>query len=208
MPTTPSEALQQLQTQTESFLSKYPVRIFGDPTGSQVSNYRIEDGGASQRPGSILHTAHMHATQMFLIKAQGAAVGNPAGSVWFTAHSVKMFESNNPSAIGTYTLPVATGPGLMVTGQLSGCAFAVHDNGDGSLVVAHIRPGQQLDPTTLHRTLKKTDYWNVVYGREDYSADRRASIVGCRVGGRWSIWAQKQDGTTGDYRVRKVKRII
>jgi hypothetical protein len=209
MPITPAQALLELQTQTNAFLSRYVIRIFGDPSGSHVASYRIEDGGASQRPGSILRTAHMHTTQLFQVRAQRAAAGNnPPGAVWFTAHSVKMFESNNIAGIGTYTLPVVGGPDLMLTGQLSGCSFAIHDVGDGSLVVAHIRPSQYLTAETLHNVLQKTPYWTTVYGRDDYSQDRAVSIVGARIGGRWRVWAQKQDRTTGDYEIRKVKQLI
>lgn len=210
MPISPSQALNMLQNQPETFLRKYPVRIFGDPTGSHVAHYRLEDGGASQRPGSRLGTLRMHATQLFEIRSRGAAFGNPAGSVWFQAHSVKMFSSSDPNAIGTYTLPAAGGPDLMVTGQLSGCAFAIHDNGGGSFVVAHIRPHDASGNTAevLHGTLRNTGYWNIVYGRGDYSRDRRASIIGVRRAGQWHIYAQKQDGTTGDYSVRKVKQLV
>jgi hypothetical protein len=208
LPITPSQALQELQTQTSSFLGRYPVRIFGDPSGSQVSSYRIEDGGASQRPGTVLRTHSMQATQMFQVRARGSAFGNPAGSVWFNAHSVKMFDSNQLANIGTYTLPVAGGPDLMLTGQLSGCAFAIQDNGDGSLVVAHIQPGQHVDAVTLQRTLQNTPGWTTVYGREDYGQDRVASIVGGRVNGRWRIWVQKQDRTSGDYQIRSVKQLV
>lgn len=34
MPITPAQALQMLRTDTEGFLNRYPVRIFGDPTAS------------------------------------------------------------------------------------------------------------------------------------------------------------------------------
>lgn len=211
MPITPNQALLMLQNQPETFLRKYPVRIFGDPTGSHVATYRIEeDAGGSHRPGSRLGTLRMHATQLFLIKSQGAVIGNPAGSVWFQAHSVKMFSASDPTAIGTYTLPAAGGPNLMVTGQLSGCAFAIHDNGGGSYEVAHIQPHAASGNTSdvLHDTLNHTGYWNVVYGRRDYDARRAASIVGVRQAGQWRIYAQKQDRTTGDYSVRKLKRLV
>ncbi len=210
MPILPAQALNQLQTGTEAFLSRYVVRIFGDPTNSYVANYRIEDAGNSFRPGSVLGTHNMHATQKFDIQAGvGLAVGgHPPTSVWFPAHSVKMWSVSSLHAITPYTLPVLGGPSLMVTGQLSGCAFAIHDNGDGSLVVAHIRPDVNVSGDVLHQTLNATAYWDVVYGRGDYSALRAASIVGTRTGGQWHVWAQKQDRTTGDYSIRKVKRLI
>lgn len=209
MPIEPLQAIQELQTQPAQFLARYPVRIFGDPSGSHVSSYRIEDSVASLRPSKVLRTHSMQATQSFQIRARGSALGNPPNSVWFDAHSVKMFDNHRPSDSGIYTLPVTGGPNLMLTGQLSGCAFAIEDKGDGSLVVAHIRPTPQgLDAATLQSALQQSPGWTTVYGRDDYSAMRVVSIVGVRVSGRWHIWAQKQDGTTGDYQIRSVKQLI
>jgi hypothetical protein len=209
MPINPTQALDLLYRQPEQFLKRYPVRIFGDPTGSHVSQYRIEERHqlSSYRPGSVLGTLNMHETQLFEIRAQDSAMGKPPGSVWFDAHSVKMFESNKPHDIVIYRL-AGTGPDLMVTGQLSGCSFAIRDNGNGSMDVAHIRPNAQLTSEILQSTLQRTGAWHIVYGREDYSSQRRASIIGVRVGIQWQIYAQKQDGTTEDYRVKKVKRLI
>jgi hypothetical protein len=204
---TPSQAQFQMQTQPQAFLEKYPVRIYGDPTGSHVTRFRIEDAGSSQRPGAILGTHSMHATQLFAIKPSGTAHGNPPGATWFDAHSVKMFDTaTDLAAIGTYTLPVIGGPNVMVTGHLSGCSFAIHDNGDGSLVVAHIRPSPHIDALTLQSTLGKTAYWTVVYGRHDYPG-QVASIVGSRIAGRWHVWGQKQDDLTR-YSIRSVKKLI
>ena len=126
---------------------------------------------------------NMHGTQKFEIRPRGvSAQGNPSGSVWFDAYSVKMFASNN-AANANHELPATGGQNLMVTGQLSGCAFAIHDKGGGSLIVAHIKPGAGAnDAMLLHQGLKNLPYWTVVYGREDYATDRRiVSVVGCRI---------------------------
>ncbi len=126
--------------------------------------------------------------------------------MWFDAHSVKMFENGNPSAIGVYTLPAQAGPGLVVTGQLSGCSFAIRDNGDGTLDATHIRPSQTLQGEALQQTLQATTGWNVVYGRENYSAQHRASIIGVRIAGAWQIYAQTQNAN--DYGVASVRRLV
>lgn len=147
MPITPAQALQMLRTDTEGFLNRYPVRIFGDPTASYQAKYRLEDATASlpagsvpQRPGSVLRHLRHHDTQLFNIKA-GVSVGpNVAGAIWFDAHSVKMWDAAKPNNIVPYTLPAAGGASLMVTGELTGCSFAIHDNNDGSLLVTHIKP--------------------------------------------------------------------
>ena len=149
MRVTPSQAIAQLATNPSSFLRKYPVRIFGDPKGSHVASYRIEDSGDSTRPGRRVLSSRRDETQRFDIRPRGVAFGNPAGSVWFDAHSVKMFEGRSPYEIGVYTLPAREGPNLMVTGQLSGCSFAIRDNGDGSYDVTHIRPNAQLPGEVL-----------------------------------------------------------
>ena len=205
MPLSPNEAVQRLQFHTESFLAKYSVTIAGDPSGSQVTSFYIEDAGDSSRPGSILRTRNMHATQRFRIRPAGAL-----GTVTpvFQAHSVKMFK-DPPSGVYTYVLPVDTTPDLMVTGQLSGCSFAIRKNADGTLVVAHIQPqagaGQAIQ---LQETLKNSGNWDIVYGKGDYAKHlRTVSIVGKRIGQRWHIWAQKQD-TDNHFSILKVKKLL
>jgi len=205
MPSTPQQALIALQADPMSFLRKYSVRIFGDPTGSHVSSYRIEEGQASTRRGQVLGSLRRHATQRFDIKARGSALGNPPNSVWFDAHSVKMFQSDRPHDIGVYRLP-AGGPNLMVTGQLSGCSFAIRENGDGTLDATHIQPSRNVPAGLLNRTLKRTGEWTEVYGRENYSAAHRASIIGVRRAGSWRIFAQKQN--ENDFGVAKVKQLV
>jgi len=227
MPITPAQALQMLQNDTEAFLNRYPIRIFGDPTGSSASaNYRIEDatgqlpqGSVPQRPGSILRHLHHHDTQLFHIKAGVSIVPgqNAPGSAWFMAHSVKMWDSGSPQNIQPYTLPAAGGPNLMVTGELTGCAFAIHDNGNGSLVVAHVkphtlRPGEHpsaaLRAVPLQNSLQANPYWHVVYGGKDYSpGTRRVAIVGRRTNTGWKIYAQKLENAM-PHNIRKVKRIF
>jgi hypothetical protein len=225
MPITPTQALQMLQTNTEAFLNRYPIRIFGDPSGSSAqANYRIEDATASlpagsvpQRPGSVLRHLHQHDTQLFFIKAGASAGPNVAGSAWLVAHSVKMWDAGKAHQVQPYTLPAVGGPSLMVTGELTGCSFAIHDNNNGSLVVTHIKPhllapgehaGAVLRAQPLQTSLQNNPYWDVVYGGKDYdTGNRRVAIIGCRTGTTWKIYAQKLENAM-PFTIRKVKKIF
>ena len=113
-----------------------------------------------------------------------------------------MWDVGRPNDIQPYTLPIAGGgSNLMLTGELSGCAFAIHKNPDGSLVVTHLKPHiaglGEPDSATVHSKplqslLQKTDYWHVVYGGKDYNS-YNASIIGHRTAAGWKIYAQKLD---------------
>lgn len=45
-------------------------------------------------------------------------------------------------------------------------------------------------------------------GRENYAGDRRPSVFGCRIAGRWRVWAQDQTDILGNFAIRKVKQLI
>jgi hypothetical protein len=226
LPLTPWQALQELQANPENFLRHHSVRVWGDPGASGLMNFRIHDAttavmGIPQRPGSVLGNRHTHDTQQFQIRASGSVgVGgpNPPGAVWFAAHSVKMWDVGHPNDIQPYTLPIGGGgSNLMLTGELTGCAFAIHRNPDGSLVVTHIKPHTagpgEPDSATVHdkplqSLLQKNDYWHVVYGGKDYdSYNRRVSIVGHRTAAGWKIYAQKLEGLQ-PFSVRKLTKIF
>ena len=207
-PMNPAIAFHSLVNHPETFLKRYPIRIFGDVNASGVAQYAIENRGPSFRPGSFWGTHRWHATDSFNIRATAAGIHGP-GSHIFTAHSVHM--DVGIGAMGFYRLDV-TGPNIMVTGQLSGCAFVIQPAGGNNVDVAHIRPVGRTG-AHLARTLTYNHPNAFVYGatagRGFYdSNDRVSSIIGIRnAGGAWSIYSQKHDATTGDYRIRSVYRI-
>jgi hypothetical protein len=180
-----------------TFLKTYPVRIFGDTAASGIRQYTmINRVGAVQRPGTFWGRLSMHATESFEIRSNAAmlAVGAPANPRQFQAHSVHM--DAGIGAMQAYRLD-ATGPGIMVTSQLSGCSFVMTDAGAGQVDVAHVQPHGGMTGRQLHGQLS-TAAGAQVYGasatRGNYDvADRVASIVGVRTAGAWRIYAQKQD---------------
>ena len=208
MPINPATALSSLVNGPEVFLKIYPIRIFGDVNASGRAEYAIENRGASFRPGSVLGTHRLHATESFNIRATAAKI-HVAGSPTFKAHSIHM--DAGIGAMEFYQLD-DTGPDIMVTGQLSGCAFVIDRAGGNNVNVAHIKPvgttGATL-ATTLTGNHPNAFVYGATAGHGFYdSNDRVVSIIGIRnAAGAWRIYAQKHNRTTADYRIQSVYRI-
>ena len=208
MPINPAIAFHSLVNGPEAFLKRYPIRIFGDVNASGIAQYAIENCGNSFRPGSIFGTHRLHATESFNIRAIIAGMHGP-GSHIFQAHSVHM--DGGIGAMGSYRLD-ATGPNIMVTGQLSGCAFVIDPVGGNNVDVAHIKPigitGSNL-AATLAGNHPNAFVYGATAGHGFYdSNDRVVSIIGIRdAGGAWKIYAQKHDAISMDYRIQSVYRI-
>lgn len=205
MPMTPQNAYNSLMADPVSFLKTYPVRIFGSPGASGVTQYAIENRGPSHRPGTIRGTHNWHTTESFNIK-RPAYVNNGYS---FYAHSVHM--DVGLTNMQFYRLPSLGGPNIMLTGQLSGCSFVISPVAHGNDVdVAHVQP-QVVNPATLRNNLAVQHQNAFVFGvseqRGHYNgANRAVSIIGIRSAGRWKFYSQKQDRSTGDYRIRSVWR--
>lgn len=210
----PIAAYNNLIAAPGNFLKQYPVRIFGATTPSGVTNYFLLNRGPSKRPGSLLGTLSMHDTESFEIRAAGgamAAVGAGHGGHPFLAHSIHM--DLGTAAMGFYRLDGA-GPNIMVTGQLSGCSFAMLSGGPGQVDVAHIKPVGAMTGQNLYANLTGAVVNAQVYGAADMSGhydshDRVVSIIGVRTpAGQWIIFAQKQSpGQNYDYSIKSVYRI-
>ena len=116
------------------------------------------------------------------------------------------------AAMGFYRLD-ATGPNIMLTGQLSGCSFVMMPAGPGWLDVAHVKP-QQITGKALHANLGGALANAAIYGDSTeggfYDSDTRVvSIVGVRSGGQWRIYAQKQKpGHAMDYSIKSLYQIF
>jgi hypothetical protein len=208
MPINPDDAFNSLVNGTEAFLKTYPVRIFGHTGPSGISQYALENRGNSYRPGSILGTHKLHATESFNIRATAARL-HANNSHIFPAHSIHMDEGID--AMTLYQLTNA-GPNIMVTGQLSGCAFVIFQAGAHDVNVAHIKPVGTTGPAlaaTLTNRYHNAFVYGATAGHGFYNRDDRVvSIIGIRdAGGSWKIYAQKHDATSGDYTIRSVYRI-
>jgi hypothetical protein len=206
MPIAPNVAFNDLTNNVTGFLKKYPVRIFGATAASGVVAYCLKNRGASFRPGSVLGTLSMKATESFDIRAMAAiaAVGGVGNGQVFNAHSVHM--DLNQAAMHFYNLDNA-GPNIMVTGQLSGCSFVMRAGAAGSVDVAHVSPAGTTG-ALLIAALQAAFPAALIYGVGSYdSNDRVVSILGVRGGTGWRIFAQKHDATSGDYRIKSVYQI-
>ena len=209
MPIAPAVAFNSLQNTPVTYLKTYPTRIFGATAASGVCNYGLGNRGNSHRPGTVLGTNNMHDTESFNIRSTASGLVDGGDQV-FNAHSIHM--DVGAAALGFYLLPSVGGPDIMVTGQLSGCAFVISPvAGGNNLNVAHVQP-QAVNSTTLRNNLAAAHPNGFVYGASDRrgyydGATRAVSIVGIRAAGSWTLYAQKQDRASGDYSIKSVWEI-
>ena len=187
MPLDTAVAYNTLIANPGEFLRRYPIRIFGHTGASGQWRYFLLNKGQSMRPGSVLGTLRMHQTESFEIRAQGGpmgAIGPVHSGHGFDAHSVHMDVGR--ANMGYYRL----GPGamnVMVTGQLSGCAFVMLPAGAGQVDVAHVKPSAQTG-NALYDEIVANNPGVQIYGasgtKGNYDSDDRvASIIGVRSGG-------------------------
>lgn len=201
-------ALELLKSNPQRFLTKYPIRIFGDVKPSSIETFFIEHRGDSFRPGALLGTHNFHNVESFNIRPASSRMAKEECKL-FAAHSISM-SAGRGKIVATYKLD-ESGPNIMVTGQLSGCAFLIQTKGRG-LEVSHIKP-VGISGADLATTLGADHPDSFVYGVSPSdgfydSCDRVVSIIGVRKSdGHWAIYAQKQDALTMDYRIRSVYMI-
>lgn len=157
MATAPNVAYVALIAHLRTFLRRYAVTITADPGVSGIYNYYPKNAGVAQRPGTVLRTLRMHATERFRIDPQ-----NTPGSHFFQAYSIRMMPSNAQGPIGLYMLPAAGGPNIMVTGGLSGCSFLINDLGGGAVESAHLEPHGETGEQLNHRLIAAPHAFNIV----------------------------------------------
>ena len=204
MPITDLQAYTELTTHPKTFLKRYPLWIYGQATAptSQTRAFQIGDAsaflnGPVHRPDSFFKTFKMRETQAFMVSPQGTGMGGvPAQASWLA-----MSEWDGPPSINNISVLTldTQGPSLMFTANLTGCAVAMSDLGNGRIAIAHVRPNAEmanppkgaLDGEGLNTLLSKSG-WTAVYGRSDYLPTRQVVIVGVRRNNHWKLYAQKQ----------------
>lgn len=207
MPIPPASAYNLLLTNPRDFLKRYPIKIFGANRPSGVTNYVLLNRAASMRPGSVLGRLRMHETESFDIKPASFLGPGHVGHT-FPAHLVRMDEGT--ANMNFYRLD-ASGPPIMLTGELSGCSLVMLPGTGGHVEVAHVRPRQQTGQQ-LYGTLKAALPNGEIYGASGTSGhydsdDRCVSIIGVRTGGQWFLFAQKKLAAADD-RIRSVYQIF
>jgi hypothetical protein len=187
-------ALTLLKSGPVPFLGTHLLAMAGSPN-SQVYPYYF-----SHHQGATGHTGMGELFKFDTIAPMGSIVGRDNKLYTkFNVHNVRMNPNTEPldiSAIPAYELD-GGGPDIMITGQLSGCVFAIRQEA-ASLLVAHIQPGggRQAAPM-LRQTINLMGRLagpggggrvTHVFGVPDYPA--RAYVLGLRTGGAWHIYAQ------------------
>lgn len=197
----PGQALQNLKVQPRTFLRKYPLQNNFDPQHSAAAQVHMFNGAGGQRPGSILGTSRMHATESFTIQRDPGQLGE--GSP-FWVHGLHTGQS---SAGPVWYLLSNAGPDIMLTAKLTGCTFvarAAAGHPAGSVEVTHLQPHQETG-TLLNQRMNAVAGQSA-YGRLKYDIDvRSVNVVGVRAGNQWEIYVQKLEKQ--QLSIRSVHRI-
>ncbi len=211
-------ALAMLQANPANFLRNYPLKCAGAPAplpdAANFRQYHINkiQGDAPVVPGQKV--GHRGATRPGLFGAKNISSFKLApgptvnGAVINHAHVVPMVNHNSDlygclnlhgviTAMPYYRLD-ANHDGVMVTGELSGCCFAWGVQGV-DLVAIHVQPVGGISADALQLALATTGRFAAfpamplaTFGRQEYPAGR-ASIVGIRTAGAWTLYAQTSD---------------
>ncbi len=212
----PTVAVAQLLASPRKFLRKYPLNISDDGTlgtSGPTNRVFVTNHTPGKRPGTILRTHRMHTAESFNINLTN--IGLPTGH---QINAVRIATTQSDQAASWYRLNTI-GAALMVTCQLTGCAFVIRAagvGGIGAIECGHMLP---TDLTTmaaietgeaLNTRLVASGNYLAVYGRNSYDHqqngmyDRNVAIIGVRRNGQWKIYAQKKDTQRGIKSVHRV----
>jgi hypothetical protein len=193
----PKQAKEALSEHPVRFLRSYPVSIAGHHGASGAHMYGIHYH-QTYIPGTTL------GNERFKIEALvDARACSPYHA--FQAHTIKMIgwsdlhdDGHSPITLAGYTLD-ALAPGLMMTGQLSGCAFCMLRVGT-TVICTHIQP-TGTDGATMQNALQARGAFAghpaqplTIFGRNNYAA--YASVMGVRKAGEWRVYAQHLNSPT------------
>ncbi|MGI4877704.1 MAG: hypothetical protein ACRYG4_09490 [Janthinobacterium lividum] len=212
----------KLLTSPATFLKHYPVKCAGASAPNQnaanLRQYNINKLGGDMPPAQGQKVGHRGATRPGILgytrdissfKLDHAATVN--GTVIPQAHVVPMVNHSSPiynclDLLGNvtampYYLLDGTGDGLMVTGELSNCCFCWIVQG-ADLWCIHVQPVGGITPLALQAALTATGRFAAApaanlstFGRTEYPAGR-ASVIGVRQAGVWSLYAQVTPDST------------
>jgi hypothetical protein len=193
----PKEAKEALLEHPVHFLQRHTLALAGEPGGSGRHTYAIHYHG-SYIPGVTPGNERFKVEPLHTGRAF-----SPYHA--FEAHTVQMvtwtsLNDDGHSAIVLNGYLLSGAPNIMVTGQLSGCAFCTLNLG-GTIVCAHIQP-TGIDAAQMQQRLQARGVFNgypgqalTVFGRSSYPA--YASVMGVnKGGGGWRIYAQFLSGPT------------
>ena len=224
-------ALAKLRNHPADFLKHYPVKCAGSTAPNQNAvnfrQYNLNKYGGDMPTPTGQVTGHRGATrpglfghqrQIATFKLEPGPTVNGANIP--QAHVVPMVNHNsaiygclnlngNITAMPYYCLD-ATGDGIMVTGELSNCVFCWAVQG-ADLWCIHVQPVGGITPVALQLALSTNGRFAAAphaplatFGRGQYPTGR-ASVIGVRSGGTWSLYAQtSQDSFStlgGGYRI-------
>ena len=178
------------------FLSKNPVRIVGEKNSGVIPYYFYKD----------------YEIYKIIPNPEGRLQTIYPGGVTFQAHNLAVKKLNNTNwgeeetdaiEIPSYNLNKEPEVSLMMTTQLSGCAFCFKEIGEQYLV-AHIQPPDKKNTgaTVQEQLIKRGRFeefpdekLNVFGASMNYDADKeRAYVISVKQNGKWTHHVQVTDG--------------
>ena len=199
---TAKTALYKLKSDTQNFLRNNLVVCAGGAVSAQRP-FNFGHHGAYIAPRAGVNEVFTFTT---------IPLNDSEKPVCDNVRMIKNSEALNLASIETYVL--TAGCELMITGQLSGCAFCVLQQGN-TLTVAHIQPGglRNMDGTQLKAALVNAGRFNgiaapltAVYGRGDYNS--HAYVIGVCRSGNWELWGQSVSGPGEGASILNVTQIV
>jgi hypothetical protein len=202
---TPKTALYQLKNDPLHFLHSNLVVCAGGSTSAQRPfSFGVHGAYVGPRAG---------ANEVFTFTTIPLVTPNPEKLVCDNVRMIKNTEPLDLTNLEKYTLGL--GCDFMITGQLTGCAFCILQQGN-TLEVAHVQPNglRNLDGAELKTQLENIGRFagintplTRVYGRGgDYNVC--AYVIGVHREGHWQLWGQAVSSTGGAANIVSVTRII
>ena len=221
---TPADVVQLIRHDPERLLRQASLKIFGGGVSTLSSVYRfLVIDPVRTMPGFTTGLSGLRGKKkdrpIFNLKLERTAFpeerANAATNEVFDAQYVAVGQIEGGPAATHYVLPATGGPDIMVTAQMSGCAFGIGSDAGGSRLVSHIQPplavadarkrARQLYGATAAGFKDKTPR-SVFRRGQEYEFE--AVILGVRRNGKWKIYAQNIDATKDDKELARASRLL
>lgn len=195
---TVAQAVQAFLADPKSFLEKNHLTIASNNKAlAGVATFFMMDNGSSLgfTTGLSGLVGKKKKRQFFKVywRSNGA---NAANADEFNAHYIPMLQTGNAQH---YALPSAmVSPcDFMITSQLTGCSFALGSDGNGTRLVTHIQPNQNLvvglragDLDNAVQGVFANDTLDFVHARQPGGYTGSSTVVGKRINGDWKLFIQ------------------
>ncbi|HHB1595687.1 TPA: hypothetical protein ACN976_003859 [Vibrio campbellii] len=192
MPQTLDQAVQVLDRDLEEFLLRFPLSITsaGQSKGAmRFYLYSLGDTAFGINQGVKMKEMRFRLGPKSLAKN--------AKALQCIHIPISPFEQLKPDSISKVTHYDAAD--YLVTTQLTGCTFAIRKAKGGGLEFLHVQPKGDFNGMEVQRAVQKE--FQVSFGRgtgkdnTTYGENTRVTVMGARINGLWTVYAQYQDSS-------------